>query len=146
VNAPPPDEHGRLFWVCLAAGWTVMTAGVGGAIANGESTDPPALALWLAGSLVAHDLVVAPAVFLVGMTLRRSVPAWARALVQGGLIVTGVLAVYSIPLLGGFGRDAGNPSILPRAYGTGLLVAVASVWAGVAILLALAWRARRRAD
>jgi hypothetical protein len=141
-----PNEHGRLFWVCLAAGWAVMAVGVGGAIVNGGSTDPPALALWLAGSLVAHDLVVAPVVFVVGIAVRRSVPAWARALVQGGLIVTGVLALYSIPLLGGFGRDAGNPSILPRAYGPGLLVALGTVWAAVGILLAWAWRARRRAD
>jgi hypothetical protein len=145
-SARPPEEHGRAFWASMAVGWAVMAAGVGGALFDAARANPPALALWLAGSLVAHDFLIAPLVFAVGIAVRRAVPAWARALVQAGLIVTGAVSLYSIPLLGGFGRDPGNPSILPGSYGPALLVTLGVVWAGVGVLLAWAWRGRRRAS
>jgi hypothetical protein len=145
-EVPPDKEHGRIFWASLAIGWALMAFGVGGAIVDARSTNPPTLALWLAGSLVAHDLVIVPLVFAVGITVRRTVPAWARALVQAGLIVTGVVALYSIPLLGGFGRDRANPSILPGSYGLALLVTLGLVWTGVGAVLAWGWRRRRRAS
>jgi hypothetical protein len=139
-----PEERGRAFWASMAVGWAVMAAGVVGALFDAARANPPALALWLAGSLVAHDFLIAPVVFALGIAVRRAVPVWARALVRVGLIVTGVLFLYSIPLLGGFGRDAGNPSILPGSYGPALLMTLGVVWAGVGVLLAWAWRRRRR--
>jgi hypothetical protein len=145
-EVPPHEEHGRIFWASLALGWALMAFGVGGIIVDARSTNPPALALWLVGSLAAHDLVIAPLAFAVGITVRRTVPAWARALVQAGLIVTGIVALYSIPLLGGFGRDRANPSILPGSYGPALLVTLGLVWAGVGALLAWAWMRSRGAS
>lgn len=145
AGSPAPEQHGRMFWASLAVGWAVIAFGVGGAVLDAGRTNPPALALWLAGSLVAHDLVIAPVVFAMGIAIRRAVPGWARAAVQAGLIVTGVVVLYSIPLLGGFGRDAGNPSVLPGSYGPALLVVLGLVWAGAGAVLAWGWRRRSRA-
>jgi hypothetical protein len=146
MNGEAPEQHGRIFWASLAVGWALMAFGIGGAVLDAGRTNPPALALWLAGSLVAHDLVIAPVVFAVGIAVRRAVPARARAVVQAGLIVTGVVALYSIPLLGGFGRDPGNPSVLPGSYGPALLVVLGLVWTGVGTVLAWGWKWSRRAN
>jgi hypothetical protein len=86
------------------------------------------------GLALAHDLVLAPVVLLVGAGVRRVVPAGARPLVAGGLLVSGVLGLVAWPLVRGYGRSAGNPSVLPRDYGRGLLVALAATWAVVLVL------------
>jgi hypothetical protein len=44
----------------------------------------------------------------------------------------------------GYGRDPSIPSLLNRNYGAGLAAALAVVWAGVAMWLAVVVAARRR--
>ena len=44
------------------------------------------------------------------------------------------------PVVAGFGRDSGNPSLFPRDYAAGLVTAVAIVWLAVAARLAVLTR------
>ena len=39
--------------------------------------------------------------------------AWLRPALQGTLLVTAAVVLVSVPVVGGFGRLATNPSILP---------------------------------
>ncbi|MFG1927281.1 hypothetical protein [Cryptosporangium sp. NPDC048952] len=101
---------------------------------------PPALVRWfvffLAGTL-ATDLVLMP---FVDLLLRRVRPG--RRLIAGGVVISGVLTLVATPFLTGGGRDPSVPSALPLDYGRGLLVLLAAVWLGVAILAVVS--ARRR--
>jgi hypothetical protein len=124
--------------------WPIVTGAVVGAgfaavgvaslLQESHDTHPLVTARWVVGLALAHDLVLVPLVLLVGVAVRRFVPDRSRSLVAGGLLVSGALVLVAWPLVRGYGRSAGNPSILPRDYGRGLLVALASTWALVLVL------------
>jgi hypothetical protein len=143
---PPRDgPSGPAWWAGLAVGGAVGLYGLAGLLADAAKTRPPVWAAWLVGCLLAHDLVIAPAVHLAGWWLRRHAPAAWRWPLQLGLVTSGVLALASVPVLVGVGRatQPGNASVLPGNYPLALLVVVAAVWAVVAALgLAAARRAR----
>jgi hypothetical protein len=143
--APPHDPRGVVFWGSLVVGWGVMVYGIVGALGIAEDTHPRSLAIWIVGSLVVHDFVIAPSVFIVGGLLRRVVPARVRAGVQAAMFVSAILAVISVPVIGRFGARRDNPSLLPREAGMGLLVALAVVWIVTGVSLAVAWRRSRTA-
>ena len=71
---------------------------------------------WIVGTAVAHDAIVAPVVTLVGLALAALLPRWARGPVATAVAASGVVVVFSYPLLRHFGRRADNPSILPLDY------------------------------
>lgn len=145
----PPDglrghsQYGRVFWVLAAAGWAVIAFGAWGILVRARATHPTELAAWVIGAAVVHDLIVAPVVFSVGRTVASVARGAARPAVQVGLVMTGILVLYSIPVLWEFGRLADNPSLLPRQYRPGLLAALYSVW--VLTWLAAGWAWRRQA-
>ena len=143
MNDPAP-WRGR--WLLYAAGAAMLFVGLRGIVedANGWTNPPYWLGLFLAGAVV-HDLVLAPAVFLAAVLLARAVPTAARPVVAAGTIVSAVLVLLAWPGLRGYGRDEGNPSILPLDYGAGLLLALAAIWGGIALYgLGRALRAGRR--
>lgn len=117
------------FWVAAAVGWTVMAVALTGALLDHVDTRPPSLARFLLGGALVHDLVVAPVVIAGGALVARWVRPRSRAAVQAALIVSGSLALFSFPLVRGYGRAAGNPTSVPHDYGRNLLVVVALVWA-----------------
>lgn len=124
----------------LAMGW-----GLRGIVVEAERVHPRSFGTWFVGSLVAHDFVIAPLVFAVGALLLPRVRPPYRACVQGALIVTGVLVLVSIPVVGGYGRRADNPSTLPLDYDRNLVVIVALVWAvAFAVAAWQVWRHRPR--
>lgn len=135
---------GPLFWTGAAVGWSVMAFGVIGALGISADTHPRSLGIWVIGSLLVHDLVVAPVVFLVGTFVRRTVPAPAGTWVRAAMIVTAILVLISIPVIGRFGARRDNPTLLPRDAGTGLLLAVGVVWLLACIAMVIAWRRGRR--
>lgn len=135
--------YGRGFWIGLLIGWAVIGFGVKGAVDRAGATRPLALALWLAGSAVVHDLVVVPITLAVGFVVLRVVPRRLRAPVQGALVVSGILVLFSLPLILGLGGVPGNPSLRPRDYATGLGASIVAVWALCVLLLV---RARRRPE
>lgn len=140
-----PAAYGRLFWACVLFGWAVMAYGVVGALDNARDTHPRSLAIWIVGSLAGHDLVIAPLVFLSGGALRRVAGPRVRRPVQTALIVSAALVVISVPVVGGFGITADNPSALPRNYWLGAGIALAIVWTVMAAALFVAWLRTRRA-
>lgn len=119
--------RGRLFWFALATGWAVMAYGVYGTLRNAARTHPGNFALWFAGSGLVHDLLLAPAVFVVALAIKRWIPAGIRPAVQGGLLVAGTVTVVSLPFVLGLGGVADNPSALPRNYPAGLAMILAAV-------------------
>ena len=49
----------------------------------------------------------------------------------GGLVVLGTLTLMAVPVLGGWGANADNPTILDRDYAAGWLVLAAVILAVV---------------
>jgi hypothetical protein len=95
---------------------------------------------FLAGVLVADDLVLLPLAVGMGWLVARYVPAWARSGVQGGLFISAIVSAVAFPFVVGAGRLGDNPSKFPRDYGQGLLMVLGAVWLGVAVWLAFARR------
>lgn len=89
-----------------------------------------ALAVWLLGALVLHDVVLSPIVVGIGIAL-RSVPARARTYVQGALVAGGMVTVIAIPLIYRAGTQPRAEAILSLDYGTnlGLLLVMIAVLA-----------------
>ena len=96
-------------------------------------------AVWLAGGVVLHDFVLVPLTLLLGLVLIRLLPANLRAPAAGGLVVLGTVTLMAVPVLGGWGANADNPTILDRNYTVGWLVV-----AGVTMLVVVLTIALRR--
>ena len=84
-----------------------------------DLTDLVDTAVWLAAGVVLHDFALVPLTLVVGLVLTRMLPANHRALVAGGLVVLGTLTLLAVPVLGGWGANADNPTILDRDYAAG---------------------------
>ena len=99
-------------------------------------------AIWLAGGVVLHDFVLVPLTLAVCWLGARVLPAGRRAPVAAGLVVLGTLTLLAVPVLGGWGANTDNATILGRDYATGWLVVATLTSAGV---LAGLVTSRRRA-
>ena len=77
-----------------------------------------------------HDFVLVPLTLLLGLALVRLLPANLRAPVAGGLVVLGTVTLMAVPVLGGWGANADNPTILDRNYPVGWLVVAGVTIAG----------------
>jgi hypothetical protein len=88
---------------------------------------------WLIAGNVLHDVILAPLVVAAGVVLVRTLPAWARQPVVTGLVVIGVMTLVAVPVLGNFGNEATNPSLMPRNYWAGWFGFVALVIVAVAV-------------
>ena len=141
-------EHrtSSVFWAGLVLGWAVMAYGIWGFLHDHRSTVPARTVWWIAGTAVAHDAVVAPVVTLVGLGLAALLPRWARGPVAAAVAASGVVLVFSYPLLRHFGRRADNPSILPLDYPGHVAVVLAVIWAAAAVSLVIRFRQSRRAS
>ncbi len=138
------ERAGPLFWVSAAAGWVVIALGLRGIFEHSLDTRPAQLARFVVGGALLHDLVVAPVVILVAVTLARSVPSTARGPITAALVVTGVVALFSYPLVRAYGLAAHNPTSLPHNYALNLTVVLGLVWAVAAAVLAVRLRLRLR--
>ena len=139
------DQHraGPLFWISAAAGWGVIGFGLRGIFQHSLDTRPASLARFVVGGALLHDLVVAPLVIVAGVLLARAVPGRARAVVQAALVVSGVVALFSYPLVRAYGLAANNPTSLPHNYAANLLVVLGLVWAVAAAALVVRMRAAK---
>jgi hypothetical protein len=131
-------EYGRLFWVGTVLGWIVIAYG-----AKLLLDDPEAkwfnTARLVALGIVAHDIVwlslSVGAGWLCARIIGRRVPYWIRWGTWTSIIV---LAMW-FPLWRGYGDRIGNDTILPRNYGTSILILLPVVWIG-----AFGWELLRR--
>ena len=129
---PAQDDDrraGPLFWISAAAGWAVIAWGLRGIFQHSVETRPGNLARFVVGGALLHDLLAAPLVILAGVLLARTVPGRARAVVQGALAVSAIVALFSYPLVRAYGLAINNPTSLPHNYTANLLVVLGVVWA-----------------
>lgn len=124
--------------IAYVVGCALMLTGVAGLLADPGDNQPVGWALWFAGGVVAHDLVIAPLVFVAGRAL-RGLPGTVRA----GLLVSVLVVAGTLPVLLGLGRKPDNPSILPLPYGRNLLLVLAVVWAATGVATGVVLVARR---
>lgn len=134
------ERRGVAFWVGLVAGWALIGYGIGALLDNPDDTHPDRLARWFVGGVVAHHLVVAPFVSLVGWGLAQVLPRAARGAVAGGLVVSAAVLVYAWPSIGGYGERPDDPSALPQNYAAGAAATLGLVWL---VTLILVWRRLR---
>jgi hypothetical protein len=145
MAAPAPEDRepsGRAFWPAVATGSALIGYGVVGLLRNAADTHPLNFLLFFVGSVLAHDLVLAPLALAVGWLGLRRLPAAARPAVAAALITAGPLVLYAYPFIRGYGHDPNNPSLLPNRYGWALVTTLALV-AGAAALWGW-WTARQR--
>lgn len=122
------EPLGPVFWIGLALGGAVMAYGLRGALTELGPGNPFRLAVWVVGLDLAHDLVVAPVVVVLGLLLAAVLPPVWRGPVRTAAALSGVIVLFSVPLLTGWGRRAGNSSTLPLDYSRNVVVIVGLVW------------------
>ncbi len=101
-------------------------------------------AVWLAAGVVLHDFVLVPLTLAAGWAATRLLPPRLRAPVAAGLVVLGTLTVVAVPVLGGWGANSDNPTILDRDYPAGWGVVAVVIVAVVATSVVVKGRAWRR--
>jgi hypothetical protein len=140
------DRSGKLrFWLTAAVGWAIIAYGLRGMFHHRIDTRPADLARFTVGGALLHDLIFAPVVLAVGLLIARAVTGRSRAIVQAALFVSGCLALFSYPVVRGFGHAAHNPSSLPHNYTANLAIVIGVVW-GTATICAVGVLRRHRGD
>ena len=134
-----------LFWVSAAVGWAVIAYALRGIFQHSLDTRPAQLARFVVAGALLHDLLVAPLVIVAGVAVARAVRGPARPVVQGALVVSAVLALFSYPMVRAYGLAANNPTSLPHNYARNLLAVLAVVWAGAAAAVVIRRRRSARA-
>lgn len=131
-------RRGVGFWFAVLLGWLVIVIATKDYIAVHGTADAIRVATWVVGGNVVHDALLVPIVLLIGAVLTRFVGEPWRTPLRAGLIASACVILVAIPVVGGYGRKAANPSLLPLDYDTAVLTALGIVWA-----LAAAWLALR---
>lgn len=106
------------------------------------------LLIWLAGSVVVHDAVLAPVVAVVSIVVRRSgrrirpVVLW---IVQGAVVVGAIMSLVVVPEIVSKAKGPKNATVLPFDYGFRLAVLwlVLAAVTAAAVALYLAWTRRQ---
>ena len=73
-------------------------------------------ALWLAGVVVLHDVVLAPLVVVLGIVAAKMLPRRHRAMAAVAFLVWGTLTLAVANVLSGMGGKPGMDSLLHRPY------------------------------
>lgn len=121
----------------------VLIGGIGLAVAaygawlllGDDLADLVAIAVWLAAGVVLHDFVLVPLTLGVSWLGLRWLPDGSRAAASAGLVVLGTLTVLAVPVLGRWGANTDNPTILDRHYGLGWLAVAGLTIMGVLLVL-----------
>ena len=148
VDPARPHEEGTpsgTAWrLGLAVGGAIFAFGLYGLLHNAGQTVPANVLKWIAGALILHDAIIAPAVLVAGFLLARLLPVTMRAGIQATLAVCALVVVMSVPVLKAVGRRPDNPSLLPHDYAQNLVIVIAVILVGGTLLtLARARHARR---
>ncbi len=125
----------------LVGGVLIVWGGYGLFTAARHPHPVPWLKFFVGANLLT-DGVIAPAVIVIGLLLARVIPVRVRPYIISGLVISGVLLLLGIPLVLGKGLRSDNPSIQPLDYTRGLIITLAAVWAGVAVVAVLRERLR----
>jgi hypothetical protein len=93
--------------------------------------------IWLIAALIVHDGIIAPSVFVVSLLARRlsaRVPAVIIAIVEGALVIAGIVTLLFLPEVIKKAIGTNSSSILPQNYGLNLVL----FYVAMAILTAAA--------
>lgn len=122
----------------VAAGAGLVLIGVVVFASDVRPSQYPAIAAWLIGALIVHDVLIAGTIVAVAVLSRRApVPHGAILVVQGALAVAGIAALVVAPEIVKKAVGTANPTILPLDYGLNLavLIGVLAVAAAIGVLL-----------
>jgi len=117
----------------------IALIGLGGYVLT-ETVSPTrysGLLVWLIGSVIVHDAIIAPVVVAVGLAVRRTgrrVPAAVIALVQSAVVVGVVLSMIVVPEIVARAKGPKNDTVLPFDYAARL----GAMWVVIAVVTALA--------
>lgn len=140
-----PVNNPRIFRVGAVVGLGIVAIALYGLIRSSSDTNPTGFAKLFLGLNLVSDAVFLPLAVALGTLLARLAPARLRPVVQAGLLATGMVSLFALPFVLGFGRIEESPSVLPRNYAQGLLGVLGVIWA-VAAVVALAVVVRTRAS
>ena len=109
------------------------------------------LAAWLLGALVIHDGIISLTVFGVNVVMRKTsrrlrLPLPALLILQGALVVAGIMTLIVVPAALKKSIGTGNATLLPLDYGLHLVVFYAALAVVTALALAVYALVRRRAS
>nr|WP_221379249.1 hypothetical protein [Actinoplanes polyasparticus] len=110
----------------VVVGALVMAYAVAGAVGD-AALNLVGVAVFLVAVLALHDALFLPIVLAAGALIRRLVPPPWQATVRWAAVAGVAVLIVGLPLAWGFGRDAGNPTVLPRPYGAGLGLVLAAI-------------------
>jgi hypothetical protein len=135
-------------WLLFAAGAAALAYGGWLLLTGGGRTAPRSTLTWLAGALLGHDAVLAPATVAAGWLLWRVTAHRpdVRRLVAAGAFVAACLVIVAAPALLSEGAPD-NGTATPRDYAGGLatlLLLDAAVTAALVTVASLRRRAARR--
>lgn|SRR5215470_514990 len=105
-----------------------LIIGWGGWLLWPHLTPAASVAGWSLAGPVVHDLLLAPAVGLLGVIVTAAVPPRWRVPVAAGLVVSGVLVLLALPGLLRPSAGPPNPGLADRNYPFGLVAALAVTW------------------
>ncbi|WP_280274065.1 hypothetical protein [Nocardia wallacei] len=114
----------------VAAAWYGVTL-----LAPMNAADLRSVATWFVAGILLHDFVFAPLCAAVGVTMRRLLPPARWSPPAYGATCTVTLLLVAVPVIDRRHAIAGNPTVVDRPYAVGLAVALAVIWAVVAIAL-----------
>ena len=129
-----PTPSGTAWRVGLAVGGAIFAFGLYGLLHNSNQTVPANVLKWIAGALILHDAIIAPAVLVAGFLLSRLLPVAIRGGMQATLAVCAVVVVASVPVLNAAGRRPDNASLLPHHYWQNLAIVIAVILVGGTLL------------
>jgi hypothetical protein len=120
----------------LLGGLGLAVAAYGAWLLLGDDlADLVTIAVWLAAGVVLHDFVLVPLTLGVSWLGLRVLPDGSRAAASAGLVVLGTLTVLAVPVLGRWGANTDNTTILDRHYGLGWLAIAGLTIMGVLLVL-----------
>lgn len=133
----PKPTYTAGFWIGLVLAAPVVAYGFKGALDHLPDVQLTSFVTYFVGGAVVHDLLLAPAVCVIGWLVVRVVPKVAVGPVQAALVASGVIGLVSWPFVRGYGITGGEPSFLSRNYTASVLTAWAVVWAAAAVAIAV---------
>ena len=142
VDAGEGHRGGPVFWLSAVAGWAIIGVGLRGIVMHSVDTRPANLARFVVGGALVHDLLIAPVVIVLAITVAHAVPGRARVAVQVALAVTGMVTLFSYPLVRAYGLATNNPTSLPHNYAANLAIVLGVVWAVAAVAIVVRLRHR----
>ena len=134
VEPPPTGMKG--FWIGLVLGAPLIAYGLRGVLDELPGVQLTSFVQFFVGGALVHDVVLAPAVCVIGWLVLRRVPRVAVAPVQAALLASAVVGLVSWPFVRAYGITPGEPSFLSRNYTASVLVVWACVWIMAAFAVA----------